>query len=467
MADRIAAALRLATDTRELRLGNGVIAQTADVFRACFGERAALIVADVNTFEAAGRRALDALKRGGVETLEPFVFDDPHLHAYYEHVERLGHALAGSEAVPVAVGSGTINDITKLAAHRGERAYMVVATAASMDGYTAYGASINQDGSKQTFFCPAPAGVVADMEIIAAAPAELSAAGYGDLVAKAPAGADWLLADALGIEPIDEQAWALVQDQLREWAADPAGIRKGDRQAIQNLTEGLLMTGFAMQRARSSRPASGAEHQFSHLWDMQDHHHDGRIPLHGCKVAIGTLASTLLYEELLGHPVDEIDIDAVCGNWPELRELEDQVDRMHPDPNLRRVAREEVRAKYVKREELRARLSRLKQIWPGLRGRLGAQLIPSRELRQMLREARTPCEPGQIGIDTARLRRSYLEAQQIRRRYTILDVAAEAGLLTASLDRLFAPGGCWEKTAGSEAGCHRIAGTGHNPREGG
>jgi glycerol-1-phosphate dehydrogenase [NAD(P)+] len=330
-----------------------------------------------------------------------------------------------------------------------------------MDGYTAYGASVNHEGSKQTFFCPAPLAVLADMEIIAQAPAELNAAGFGDLVAKAPAGADWLLADALGIEPVGREAWALVQDHLRERTANPRGVRAGDRAAIRSLTEGLMMTGFAMQQARSSRPASGAEHQFSHLWDMQDHHHQGRIPLHGCKVAIGTLASTLLYEELLRRPVDELDVEGLCRVWPEPHEIEDRVDKTHRNGQLNRVAREEMRAKYVPREALRDRLVRLKRIWPALRERLRGQLFPSDKLRRMLREAGTPCEPQKIGIDLDRLRRSYLEAQQIRRRYTVLDIAAETGLLDSCLERLFAADGPWQTaltgrpaSAGERAGRH-------------
>ena len=99
-----------------------------------------------------------------------------------------GGVLESTAAIPVAVGSGTINDLTKLAAHRVNRPYMVVATAASMDGYTAYGASITASGSKQTFDCPAPRAVLADLEVIASAPPGMNASGYADLLAKIAAG---------------------------------------------------------------------------------------------------------------------------------------------------------------------------------------------------------------------------------------------------------------------------------------
>jgi len=180
-------------------------------------------------------------------------------------------------------------------------AALAVATAASMDGYTAFGASITHHGSKQTFDCPAPCAVLADLEVIAAAPAPMNAWGYADLLAKNVAGADWILADAAGIEPVDPDVWETVQGRLKDWISDPSGVARNDLGALANLIDGLLMSGFAMQAHQTSRPASGAEHQFSHLWDMQDHTHDGVAPSHGFKVGVGTLASAALHEDLLAH----------------------------------------------------------------------------------------------------------------------------------------------------------------------
>src|SRR5205085_1285877 len=155
-------------------------------------------------------------------------------------------------AIPIAVGSGTINDLTKLAAHRtGRPGFMCVATAASMDGYTAYGASITHEGSKQTFDCPAPAAVVADLKVITAAPAEMNAWGYADLIAKVTAGADWIVADFLQVEPINPLPWNIVQGRLREAVADPAGVHSCNPVALAGLVEGLMLGGFAMQAMRS------------------------------------------------------------------------------------------------------------------------------------------------------------------------------------------------------------------------
>jgi glycerol-1-phosphate dehydrogenase [NAD(P)+] len=439
----IAEALSAARETRCLELGSGVLSRTPEVYRQQFGDKPALLVADTNTFAAAGQIVLQAFRRAGHACREPFVFAEPHLYAEHQHVAALEEALRRHDAIPVAVGSGTINDLTKLAAHRAGRQYLAVATAASMDGYTAFGASIACHGSKQTINCPAPTAVVADLDVICAAPAGMNAAGYADLLAKTTAGADWLVADALGVEAIDPTAWAIVQGGLREAVANPAGVRNQDLEALRQLTKGLLLGGFAMQSAKSSRPASGAEHQFSHLWDMQHHLHEGRTPLHGFKVGIGTLAVAGLYEYLLARNLEDLDVASCCAWWPDVASREKKVRSLFSQADLTAVALQESRAKWVDAAGLRRQLETLRRIWPDLKGRLRRQLIPRQELKAMLRAAGAPVEPEEIGISRARLRQAFGQAYCLRRRFTVLDLAVRCGLLEPVLGELFGPGGPW------------------------
>ncbi|CAE7271825.1 egsA, partial [Symbiodinium sp. CCMP2456] len=306
-----------ARDTKQLLVGRGVLRDAGALFASSFPSHSAILVADDSTYSVAGRALEESLSAAGVRLHDPAVLPAEELYAESHFVDRALAAIAATDAIPVALGAGTINDVVKLAAHRAGRRYLCVATAASMDGYTAYGSSITHEGSKQTFDCPAPFAVVADIDIIAAAPAWLNASGYADLFAKCPAGADWLLADGLGVEAIDAPTWAMVQDRLCDWLADPEGVRRGEVEPIQRLTVALMMTGFAMQASLSSRPASGAEHQFSHLWDMENHTHDGSAPSHGFKVGIGSLASLRLYEAILDRPLDQIDVESAVNQWPE------------------------------------------------------------------------------------------------------------------------------------------------------
>jgi len=439
----LAEALRAARETRCLEIGAGIKSATPRVFREQFGERPAVIVADVNTYRAAGQAVAEAFRAAGHRMLDPFIFRVPDLYAEHRFVMELESAFRGHAAVPVAVGSGTVNDLTKLASHRTERPYMCVATAASMDGYTAFGASITYQGAKQTFLCPAPVAVVADLDVICAAPGEMNASGYADLLAKVPAGSDWILADAFGLDVIDQQAWAIVQGRLRELVSDPVGVRSGKPAAIGKLVEGLMLGGFAMQSARSSRVASGAEHMFSHVWDMQHHTHNGHAPSHGFKVAIGTLATTALYERLLAKEMEKIDVERLCAAWPDEESWVARAGDFLGEGDLATVGARELRAKHSSPAQLGEQLRLLKAAWPKLRERLESQLLPLATLRRMLRDAGAPTEPEQIGITRERLRQTYWQASCIRRRFTVLDLAVRTGLLDACLDEIFGPAGLW------------------------
>jgi glycerol-1-phosphate dehydrogenase [NAD(P)+] len=442
----LADALSSARETRALIVGSGVLRDTARVFTEHFPGCRAVIVADELTYPLAAKPVAAALALAGVTCVEPFIYRDADLYAEFRFVEVLEASLKQHDAIPIAVGSGTINDLVKLAAHRaGRPAYMCVATAASMDGYTAFGASITYQGAKQTFNCPAPRAVVADIDIIRRAPPEMTASGYADLQAKITAGADWILADGLGVEAIETRAWDIVQGGLRDSLADPAGARAGRVEAIAPLVEGLMLGGFAMQWTKSSRPASGAEHQFSHLWDMEHHTHNGSAPSHGFKVGIATLAVTALYEALLRRPLERLDVAACVARWPEAAEAEKRTREQFAGTDFVETAAVETRAKHVSRAELQTQLERLRATWPQLRESLQTQLVPYVELKNRLKLVGAPTEPEEIGITRERLRTSFHRAYHIRRRFTVLDVAVRTGLLDDCLDALFGPGGALAK----------------------
>jgi glycerol-1-phosphate dehydrogenase [NAD(P)+] len=451
---RINAALEKATDTRDVNIGAGALASVPDVFRENFGEGPVVVVADGNTFEVAGRKVQREFEDAGYTMVEPYVFPaEPPLYAEYSNIEKLRDSLKGHEAIPVAVGSGTLNDIVKRSSHECERPYICVGTAASMDGYTAFGASIEKDGLKQTLSCPAPRAVVADLETLQNAPENMTASGYADLLGKVTSGADWLVADALGVEKIDPTGWSLVQDHLREWTDSPAELRAGDRQSTEHLVEGLIMSGLGMQSYQSSRTASGAEHQFSHLWEMEGLGKKARPPLsHGFKVGVGSVAIAALYELLLERDLADLDVEALQNSWPTREEMEQSVRAQHTDPDLEEGAVEQTLAKYIGADELAERLGLLRKAWPELREKVRGQLLPAGEIKEMLEAAGCPTTPVEIGLGWKDFERSYRRAQTIRKRYTVLDLALETGLLDECVEKLFAREGFWGRMAASQAG---------------
>lgn len=443
--NKVESALQRTTDTKDLIIGAGVVSRTAEMFAKLFPQQTAIIIADLNTWEVAGKAVFASLEAAGIPQEKPFIFTDKELYAEWQHVEKIHEHLKNLDAIAIAVGSGVMNDMTKYASHLLGRKYMCVGTAASMDGYTAYGASITKDGNKQTFDCPAPYGFVMDPVIAADAPKELAASGYADLIAKIPAAADWLLADVTGNEPVDKFAWDLVQDGLRESLSAPAAVHEGDLKMTEALAEGLLMSGFAMQAIQSSRPASGTEHQFSHCWDMEDLCFEGKHVSHGFKVGIGTLASTASLEFLLEKDIANLDIDKCVEQWKSWEEQEQEIREVFAGmPGHLARGLKETYGKYTDKEGLRKQLEALKAAWPTLKEQIREQIIPFAEVRENLRLVGAPYEPEHIGVTRERMRKTFSYIPYMRSRFTNIDIVYRCGFMAELTERLFGKGGIWE-----------------------
>lgn len=441
----IETALERARDTKALEFGVGAMEKVPAMFNKLFPGKTAIVVADKNTYAVAGEAVYGYLKNAGINTESPFIFTDPELFAEWSYIEQLEAFLKERDVIAVAVGSGVINDLTKLVSSHLGRRYIIVGTAASMDGYTAYGASITFEGNKQTFDCPAPLGMVLDPTVAAKAPEGMSASGYGDLMAKVPAGADWIIADAVGSESIDPFAFSLVQSKLRDALSDPDAVAAGDVEATGKLADGLIMSGFAMQAMSSSRPASGTDHQFSHYWDMEGLCHNGKHVSHGFKVSIGTLVSTACLEYLVGKDLTSMDIDKAVAQWPEWEEMEKTIHEVF-DGKPGHLARGlvESKGKYTGREGIRKQLEAVKNNWPELREKIRKQIIPFNEVYDCLKRVGAPYETEMIGVSREKLRSTFRAIPFMRNRFTGIDLIYRAGLMEEAENYLFGKGGHYE-----------------------
>lgn len=429
--DIIKEALTKTTDTKACVIGVGAMEKTPDMFKGLFPGKKAVIVADKNTYKAAGEFVEGRMRKASVSLEDSFIFNNPELYAEWTFVEELESYLKNREAIAIAVGSGVINDLTKLVSFRLGRKYMVVGTAASMDGYTAFGASITRDGNKQTFSCPAPYGVIMDPEVAAKAPEGLSASGYADLLAKVPAGADWMLSDVVGLEKIDGVVFNLVHGNLRTSLSAPEAVAKGKVKETEMLSEGLIMSGFAMQAHQSSRPASGLEHQFSHYWDMENHSFNGEHVSHGFKVGIGTIVSTYCLEYLLDYDMSSVDIDkcvAACPSWEERKKHIAKV-FAGKRPNLLERALKESFDKYSDGEGLRRQLSAVLEAWPIMKDKIRSQIYSHDQIKDMLRKVGAPYESEMIGISKDRLKSTFEGIPYMRSRYSSIDLILGLGLI--------------------------------------
>lgn len=446
MNDAIKQGLAHADQTRVVEVGRGVLSRAGSIIAENLDAdgRPVLVVADERTWTAAGQAVQQSLLDAGVTVADPLIFPGtPALYAAYEHAETIRERLREQGAVGVAVGAGTLNDLVKLASGELEQPYAVFGTAASMDGYTGFGAPMTRDGVKVTMPCPAPAVVLFDLDVAAAAPKNMVGSGYGDLSAKIPGGADWILSDAVGWEPMHPLAWQLVQGGVADALADPTGLAAGEPAAYEGLVNGLILSGLSMQVYGGTRPASGAEHYFSHLWELDHLGQTWDPPLsHGFKVAIGTLAMCAFYERFMARDLAALDVDTAVAAWPSWDAIETDI-RTRLDGSLAEHCVKETRTKYLDADGLRRRLTALIESWDEVRAKLQSQLKPARELQTMLRQAGAPHVPDDIGLTAQQVQQTFLSAAYYRSRYSVLDLAREAGWFEELVEEVFAPGGLW------------------------
>lgn len=224
-------------------------------------------------------------------------FPDEELIPSEDKCEQVYKMAKGTEYL-LAVGSGTLNDMSKSVSTRLNIPCGVLATAASMDGYCSKGSALMRGGFKVTDEVHTPEDILIDLEIVCNAPRLMTAAGFGDIIGKYTCLTDWKLSNIINGEPIHQEAFALME-QARTAVVDSFDdLTRYEANAVANLMNALIVAGTSMAICGNSRPASGSEHHQSHFLEMDFVRRGEKIPMHGIKVAIGTLVSITLYNYL-------------------------------------------------------------------------------------------------------------------------------------------------------------------------
>ena len=437
--------------TQALVAGNDVYRDIPGILQTHFDSQRVFLIADENTMQAAGNEVEQALAAQGIDIAGKYVFpSEPQLHSEYSHVETIKESIiriidslpdVTGPLVPVSVGSGTITDLVKRSASELSLPFLCVPTAASVDGYTSFGAALMKDGHKQTLSCDAPRCIVADTGVLSRSPSWLSSSGFGDLAGKIIAGADWIIADAAapfganGADRIDPTAWAMVQPGLYHNLDNSLAAVHGDKDALRTLFESLAITGFAMQYLRDSRTVSGAEHLFAHVWEM-DNLCINSVPVtHGHKVAMGTLACAAFLEVLFADPAGPPPPPAAYRR-PSLSDRIAEIQLAFTNsPGLTSVV-ETGNAKYPSDDVLSQTCQGFCDTWKDIREKVLEQVIPYTELKEMLIQAQCPVLPGEINLSRISLIACARRAQMIRNRYNELDLAWDLGCFETVLARI-------------------------------
>lgn len=405
----------------EVIIGDGAIKRLPEVIHRFLGERI-LWVADPDTWQVYEKAANDSW--GTIEH-EPLHLLPHHPHAAAAAADDLTTKADGMTGL-VAVGSGTINDLTKIAAQQRELPYVALATAASMNGYASGIAAILKNGLKTTVPARPPRAIIMDTSILRSAPPEMTQAGLGDLVSVNVSIADWWLSDQLEGSGYNPSPGRLMIPVLQEVMRNAAGLKTGDAVVLEALARGLVLGGVAMVAAATSSPASGGEHLISHLWDMEALIDSRELNLHGTQVGVTTCICSALYQHLLAleHPV---------FTEPQSWEAEEQRIRLDHGA-LAEAVLEPARQKH---QRAAARVSVLRERWPEIRSDLKAfGLLTPNKVRASLLEAGAGGTLKTLGISRSQASRALRIARDIRDRVTLLDLAFELGFFPEGIDRV-------------------------------
>ena len=416
--------------TREIHLQPGSIDNLPDVINAHLTGQSVVCIVDANTWAVAGEKAVGMLRDLGKQvTIHHVDRYSQSVHADQLEVDELAAVISKCEAGGlVAVGSGTINDFGKSAATATARPLITVATAASMNGYPSAISALTLEGVKITSPCNPPVAIIADPEVLGTAPATMTGAGFGDLLSKNASTADWITAHTLHGEYFCGFAAAVANEAVNRCIDNVDAIQKGLPEGLSILSDALMRSGIAMVIAGSSAPASGGEHLISHLWDMTAHW-SGRNPaLHGEQTAISTLISLRLYEKLLS--LDTADIKQIIQCKPEAETpgaFEDRIRSTFDD--IAESILPFARQKYLDGPALQRRRQLILKRWENIRRAVAPVVIPANTSRSHLKRAGAVYRAADIGVSEEELEFAYRNARWIRNRYTVLDLAAELGML--------------------------------------
>lgn len=413
-------------------VGKGVIARLPE-FVEKYGAKKPFILADRNTYKAAGETVADILKSKGY-AYSAYVFQNDALEPNEEAVGSAVMHFDASCDLIIGVGSGVINDIGKILSNVTGRKYIIVGTAPSMDGYASGTSSMSMDGLKVSLNSRCADVIIGDIDILKLAPEHTLKAGLGDMLAKYVSIAEWRIANLITGEYYCERVAQLIRDALKKCVDNAEGLLKRDEAAVEAVFEGLVIGGVAMAYAGVSRPASGVEHYFSHVWDMRGLEFGTQVDLHGIQCAMGTMQAVKLYEAVKGmtpdrekafNYVEAFDYDAWCNQLRSFLGTSGQT----------MIDQEKKERKYDKSTHP-ARYQKIVDNWDGILQILSEELPSAATLAGIMDVIGVSTDLSTIGVDRECVKLTFKATKDIRDKYVLSRLAWDLGILDELAEKL-------------------------------
>lgn len=383
------------------------------------------LVADERTWPVLGRSVQSALSANGADVVN-VVLQGNAIAADGDRIIEILLPGATHERTLIAVGAGTITDLTRFVSHRTGHPFIAMPTAPSSDAFASANAPIILHGLKRTFQAQQPIAIFADLDVLCAAPAEMIAAGVGDILGKYTALADWRLGALILDEAIDEAILADMVAVLHGVASRVQAIGQREPAAIAALMQGLLDSGSAMARWVNSRPASGSEHLMSHYWEMRLLQQGRPAVLHGAKVGVATVLMARAYEHL--RAISHQNTIQMVARTParDANELRTRIRAGYG--SLAESIIEEHRDVLAILDDLWAKLeSRLEERWDQVLA-IAADVPSPDTITAQLQAAGAPTRPAELGFTALETDDALRYSHLLRNRLTVRWVERGLGL---------------------------------------
>lgn len=372
------------------------------------------ILSGQQSFSAAGKSVLSLVRAAGIAYTMYVYPNSPVIPEEHAVGAAIMHFDRDCDCV-LAIGSGVINDIGKILAGTFKLPYIIVASAPSMDGFASATSSMEMDGLKVSLNSAFPWAVLGDTDILKNAPLPMLCAGIGDMLAKYISLAEWRIAHLIVGEYYCPLVAGLVEKALEKVVDAAPKLLERDEGAVKAVMEGMVIGGVAMNYAGLSRPASGMEHYFSHIWDMRALAFGNvKSDLHGIQCGIGTLLSLKAYEYLQSVRPDRQKAAAHAASFDLAswnRGLEDFI-----GPGAKAmVLREEKEGKY----RLAGHASRLERIidsWDEIQEIIRA-LPDYRDIYRLMASLHMPTDPRYLGYSDEDIGKCFSMTKDIRDKY--------------------------------------------------
>lgn len=266
---------------RHVLVGKDVLDRSAALAEELDLHGEGIVVTGPRTQEVAGDRTLDILEDAGYDV--HLIVSEGSTRKQLDETIEQAHSTGGRFVF--GVGGGRVIDAAKLTAKAIGGPLVSVPTSAAHDGITSPRASVKDDAQATSIDAVSPLAIVADTSVIIQAPYRLLAAGCADAISNLSAVSDWELAHRLRGESLSSFAAVLAETAANLVIDHAPQIRPGVEDSAWLAVKALIVSGVSMSVAGSSRPASGAEHMFSHALDEIA---PGQA-LHGEQVGLGAI----------------------------------------------------------------------------------------------------------------------------------------------------------------------------------